>query len=305
MANASGIDEAGLYWAPSKELIWTPAEVTRQSSTQVTLKDVFSGETYVFAVSDVQKFVTLTRDSLEKDVGNLNDLEEISEAATMYHIRKRFLENEIYTNVGPILVAVNPYQRLPIYSPELLLTYGVPRDNPEARETGKYEPHPFTVAHEAYRRVLDDHINQSILISGESGAGKTETTKRILSFFSAASRADTSGAAGGPKVIGLEEMLLKTNPITEAFGNAKTLRNDNSSRFGKFMEVGFTGIGDICNVVIINYLLEKSRVSQQPGGERNYHAFYMLCRGADDALRQALVLPPEGGDADGGIMTFE
>jgi hypothetical protein len=146
------------------------------------------------------------------------------------------------------------------------------------------DPHPFTIADECYRSLFDEGRNQSILVSGESGAGKTEATKVVLQYL-----AEIAGSTSG-----VEQRILVANPILEAFGNAKTLRNNNSSRFGKWVEIHFDQSGRICGARIVNYLLEKSRVTYQAPEERNYHIFYQLLRGADAGLREQLgLLEPE------------
>ena len=136
------------------------------------------------------------------------------------------------------------------------------------RGTEEMKPHVFNIAHDAYKGLTDFKKNQSVIISGESGAGKTEATKQVLAYIAA-----IAGSVGG-----VEKKVLQANPILEGFGNAKTIRNDNSSRFGKYMEIFFDGEGRICSSVTTNYLLEKIRVCSQAGNERNFHIFYQLTK---------------------------
>jgi len=170
----------------------------------------------------------------------------------LHNLRIRYKEDKIYTNVSSILISVNPFKLLPLYTPEVLDTYrNGSRDKP---------PHVFAVAYNAYHNMLSEKTDQSVVISGESGAGKSEATKLILQFLT-----DVSGKVAGITTATntLEQQILAANPILEAFGNAKTLRNNNSSRFGKLITVKFDSSGSIIGGGIINYLLEKSRVVGQ------------------------------------------
>ncbi|XP_004348329.2 myosin-1 [Capsaspora owczarzaki ATCC 30864] len=181
------------------------------------------------------------------------------------NLKLRFENKTIYTYIGHVLISVNPYRDLGIYTTEILESY-----------TGKNRiempPHVFAIAEDAYRTMSAYSENQCVIISGESGAGKTEAAKKIMQYIAAVS-------GGGNKAEHVKDMLLATNPVLEAFGNAKTLRNNNSSRFGKYFEIEFID-GSPGGGTIHNYLLEKSRVSSQIRGERNFHIFYQLCRGA-------------------------
>jgi len=196
--------------------------------------------------------------------------------AFIENLEKRFKENLIYTYIGPVLVSVNPYRNLDIYNDNVISTY---------RNVNFYElpPHIYAIADAAYRSMRSEYRDQCVLISGESGAGKTEASKKILQYIAA-----TSTHADDIEVI--KDRLLQSNPILEAFGNAKTNRNDNSSRFGKYMDIQFDFKGAPIGGVILNYLLEKSRVVYQSTGERNFHIFYQIVRGADQSLRDQLQL---------------
>uniref|UniRef100_A0A7N8X8E9 Myosin Ic, paralog a n=1 Tax=Mastacembelus armatus TaxID=205130 RepID=A0A7N8X8E9_9TELE len=194
-----------------------------------------------------------------------------SEAAFIENLRRRFKENLIYTYIGSVLVSVNPYKELEIYSKQQMERYrGVITSF-------------YAVSDNTYRAMRTERKDQCILISGESGAGKTEASKKILLYYAVTCPANDHMAALGDR-------LLQSNPVLEAFGNAKTLRNDNSSRFGKYMDVQFDFRGTPVGGHILNYLLEKSRVVHQNQGERNFHIFYQLLDGGDDNLLSTLDL---------------
>ncbi|KAM3601771.1 uncharacterized protein V6R79_018656 [Siganus canaliculatus] len=199
-----------------------------------------------------------------------------SEAAFIENLRRRFRENLIYTYIGSVLVSVNPYKELEIYSRQQMERY---------RGVSFYEisPHIYAVSDNTYRAMRTERKDQCILISGESGAGKTEASKKILLYYAVTCPAHDRMATLG-------DCLLQSNPVLEAFGNAKTLRNDNSSRFGKYMDVQFDFRGAPVGGHILNYLLEKSRVVHQNQGERNFHIFYQLLDGGDDDLLMSLDL---------------
>lgn len=199
-----------------------------------------------------------------------------SEAAFIENLRRRFRENLIYTYIGSVLVSMNPYKDLEIYSKQQMERY---------RGVSFYEisPHIYALSDNTYRSMRTERKDQCILISGESGAGKTEASKKILLYY-----AVTCPAKDHMDTLG--ERLLQSTPVLEAFGNAKTLRNDNSSRFGKYMDVQFDFKGAPVGGHILNYLLEKSRVVHQNHGERNFHIFYQLLEGGDDELIKRLDL---------------
>nr|CAI5863966.1 unnamed protein product [Callosobruchus analis] len=199
----------------------------------------------------------------------------LNEASLLNNIRLRYYKNKIYTYVANILIAVNPYSEIPsLYSPEIIRNY-------KGKSLGQLPPHVFAIADKAYRDMQVLKQSQSIIVSGESGAGKTESTKHLLKFL-----CHNWGEESGL----LEQKILDANPVLEAFGNAKTTRNNNSSRFGKFIEVHFDKSFKVCGGHISHYLLEKSRVCSPDGDERNYHIFYMLMAGAPEKLRQKLGL---------------
>ncbi|KAG8450754.1 hypothetical protein GDO86_003141 [Hymenochirus boettgeri] len=199
-----------------------------------------------------------------------------SEAAFIENLKKRFKENLIYTYIGSVLVSVNPYKELEIYSKQHMERY---------RGVSFYEvsPHIYAIADNSYRSLRTERKDQCILISGESGAGKTEASKKILQYYAVTCPASD-------QVETVKDRLLQSNPVLEAFGNAKTLRNDNSSRFGKYMDVQFDYKGAPVGGHILNYLLEKSRVVHQNHGERNFHIFYQLLEGGEEDLLRRLGL---------------
>uniref|UniRef100_A0A6B2KWF1 Myosin motor domain-containing protein n=1 Tax=Arcella intermedia TaxID=1963864 RepID=A0A6B2KWF1_9EUKA len=201
-------------------------------------------------------------------------LDDMNIPLIMHTLRERCKTDQIYTNVGTILISINPYKMLPLYTPAMMEKYSKRGDK-------ELPPHPFIIGDRCYLNLWDDDgQNQSILVSGESGAGKTEATKVILNYL-----ADVAGSSSG-----VEQKILRANPILEAFGNAKTIRNNNSSRFGKWMEIHFDKKRSICGARILSYLLEKSRVPWQTPNERNYHIFYQLLKGAEPALLKELGL---------------
>ncbi|VAH04583.1 myosin-1-like [Triticum urartu] len=203
-------------------------------------------------------------------VDDLMQLSYLSEPSVLYNLQYRYSQDMIYTKAGPVLVAVNPFKKVALYGNEYIKAY---------RNKTMDSPHVYAIADSALREMKRDEVNQSIIISGESGAGKTETAKIAMQYL--------ASLGGGS---GIEYEILQTNPILEAFGNAKTLRNDNSSRFGKLIEIHFSTTGRICGAMIQTFLLEKSRVVQCAVGERSYHIFYQLCAGAPTTLREKLNL---------------
>uniref|UniRef100_A0A3Q3JI70 Myosin IHa n=1 Tax=Monopterus albus TaxID=43700 RepID=A0A3Q3JI70_MONAL len=203
-------------------------------------------------------------------------LDETTETAFLSNLKKRFCKDLIYTYIGTLLVSVNPYKQLDIYNKKQMAIYmGV--------NFFELPPHIYALADNAYHTMLTEFNNHFILISGESGAGKTEASKKILQYYAVSCPSTTL-------LNTVRDKMLMSNPVLEAFGNAKTLKNDNSSRFGKYMDIQFDSQGDAVGGHILNYLLEKSRVVHQNHGERNFHIFYQLVEGGEDNLLQQMGL---------------
>eukprot|EP00636_Phaeomonas_parva_P016700 CAMPEP_0118857662 /NCGR_PEP_ID=MMETSP1163-20130328/4664_1 /TAXON_ID=124430 /ORGANISM="Phaeomonas parva, Strain CCMP2877" /LENGTH=1313 /DNA_ID=CAMNT_0006790999 /DNA_START=152 /DNA_END=4093 /DNA_ORIENTATION=- len=259
-SEADASENAG-NWAfiPDDEEGWVPARDIGGGNFQL-----LNGRTKKVKLKRGQKLLPLSYSSLGRSQSDLVLLDSLDEGLILHNLRERFKRNEIYTAIGGILIAVNPFKRLPLYSPERIEMY-------HKRGNKQMPPHPFLITSIAYNNILELQIDQSILVSGESGAGKTETTKQCLSFL-----AEVAGSVNN-----IEQRVLSANPILEAFGNAKTVRNDNSSRFGRFTEVLLDGSLRIAGAEVKNYLLEKSRVASQGPQERNYHIFYQMCLGAE------------------------
>ncbi|XP_041849279.1 unconventional myosin-VIIa-like [Melanotaenia boesemani] len=206
-------------------------------------------------------------------VDDMIKLGDMTEAGLLRNLLLRYKQGTIYTYISSVLVAVNPYQEFPIYSGEQMKLY-------RCRRLGELPPHIFAIAESCYFNMTRHHRNQCCIISGESGAGKTESTKLILQYFAA-----ISGELSQQQI---EKQILESNPILEAFGNAKTIRNDNSSRFGKYLEIFFNKDGVIEGARMEQYLLEKSRVCHQSLEERNYHVFYCMLAGITAEEKKAL-----------------
>ncbi|KAJ8344377.1 hypothetical protein SKAU_G00317060 [Synaphobranchus kaupii] len=210
-----------------------------------------------------------------KNHDDLCNLPDLNEKTLLDNLRSRFKQEKIYTYVGSILIVINPFQFLPIYNPKYVKMY----DN---HQLGKLEPHIYAVADVAYHAMLQRHQNQCIVISGESGSGKTQSTNFLIHHLTALSQ---KGFASG-----VEQIILGAGPVLEAFGNAKTAHNNNSSRFGKFIQVNYQESGTVRGAYVEKYLLEKSRLVYQEHNERNYHVFYYLLAGASEEERTAFHL---------------
>jgi len=232
----------------------------------------------------IEQYDGVSQGELNHACDNLEDLENFGEGIILHHVQKRYASDVVYTHVGSILVAMNPYKSLQasLYTVDLM-----EKMLHKVKNNLKTPPHVFSTGAMALHAMRTEQKDQAVLISGESGAGKTETTKKILQFLST-----MTGSTASRTGVSVEVQILDSNPILEAFGNAKTLRNNNSSRFGKYMEVNFDPSGRIKGCNVTSYLLEKSRVVKQTANERNYHIFYMLLAGASKELKQELMLRP-------------
>lgn len=216
---------------------------------------------------------------------DMAELTHLNEPSVVHNLLQRYQADLIYTYSGLFLVTVNPYATLPIYGRDYINMY-------KGRSREDTKPHIFAIADEAFRNLVDEGANQSILVTGESGAGKTENTKKVIQYLAAVATTtdDTRAKSGGRQLSNLSEQILRANPILEAFGNAQTVRNNNSSRFGKFIRIQFGRAGQIAGAYIDWYLLEKSRVVHLNSHERNYHVFYQLLRGASSSMRRDFML---------------
>uniref|UniRef100_A0A8C3USH4 Myosin VB n=1 Tax=Catharus ustulatus TaxID=91951 RepID=A0A8C3USH4_CATUS len=253
-------------WIPDPDEVWRSAEIIKDykegdKSLQLKLEDETLYEYPINLQGNELPF--LRNPDILVGQNDLTALSYLHEPAVLHNLKVRFLEsNHIYTYCGIVLVAINPYEQLPIYEQDVIYAYS-------GQNMGDMDPHIFAVAEEAYKQMARDEKNQSIIVSGESGAGKTVSAKYAMRFF-----ATVGGSASETNI---EAKVLASSPIMEAIGNAKTTRNDNSSRFGKYIQIGFDKEYHIIGANMRTYLLEKSRVVFQAEDERNYHIFYQLC----------------------------
>uniref|UniRef100_A0A8C0EXT0 Unconventional myosin-VI n=1 Tax=Bubo bubo TaxID=30461 RepID=A0A8C0EXT0_BUBBB len=228
------------------------------------------GKTFQAAINQVFP----AEEDSKKDVEDNCSLMYLNEATLLHNIKVRYSKDRIYTYVANILIAVNPYFDIPkFYSSETIKKY-------QGRSLGTLPPHVFAIADKAFRDMKVLKMSQSIIVSGESGAGKTENTKFVLRYL-------TESYGSGQDI---DDRIVEANPLLEAFGNAKTVRNNNSSRFGKFVEIHFNEKNSVVGGFVSHYLLEKSRICVQGKEERNYHIFYRLCAGAPEDIREKLFL---------------
>uniref|UniRef100_A0A452HY63 Uncharacterized protein n=2 Tax=Gopherus agassizii TaxID=38772 RepID=A0A452HY63_9SAUR len=242
------------------------------------------GQVFTYKQSTIthQKVTAMHQTSVES-VEDMAALVDLHEGSIMHNLFQRYQQNKIYTYIGSIVASVNPYKTIPgLYDRTAVEQYS-------KHHMGEIPPHIFAVANECYRCLWKRHDNQCVLISGESGAGKTESTKLILKFLSAMSQHSLELSCK-EKTSCVEQAILESSPIMEAFGNAKTVYNNNSSRFGKFVQLNICQKGNIQGGRIVDYLLEKNRVVRQNPGERNYHIFYALLAGIEEEEKDAFYL---------------
>ncbi|KAH9629146.1 hypothetical protein HF086_008595 [Spodoptera exigua] len=213
---------------------------------------------------------------------DMSNLTYLNDASVLYNLKQRYYHKLIYTYSGLFCVAINPYKRFPVYTTRCAKLY-------RGKRRSEVPPHIFAISDGAYVNMLTNHENQSMLITGESGAGKTENTKKVIAYFAtvgASQKKDPNQEKKGS----LEDQVVQTNPVLEAFGNAKTVRNDNSSRFGKFIRIHFGPSGKLAGADIETYLLEKARVISQQALERSYHIFYQMMSGSVPGLKDMCLL---------------
>ncbi|KAH9252192.1 hypothetical protein BASA81_009784 [Batrachochytrium salamandrivorans] len=275
-ADMADADHYEYTWVPHPTDMWQPAKVLSKEKDGSTVCETLEGKKVVIPAGGKLKGPeTAGRDQIvpiwelkKNDLLHIEDdlimLENVNDGSICYNLAHKYRKQSLYTWVGAshrVLISINPYQRLPLYGEDMIEMHH------DASPNRDFPPHIFDIADGAYKQMLYEATAQSILISGESGAGKTEATKQCLKFW-----AKVAGSKNG-----VEDKLIQANPVLEAFGNAKTIRNNNSSRFGKWMEVYFS-LKDryIEGATITNFLLEKSRLAFQQPGERNFHIFYQL-----------------------------
>ncbi|XP_077591276.1 myosin-9-like isoform X1 [Stigmatopora nigra] len=276
-------------WA-SKKLVWVPSD--RLGFEAGSLKEE-QGDECLVELADSSKRVRVNKDDIQKmnppkfsKVEDMAELTCLNEASVLHNLKERYYSGLIYTYSGLFCVVINPYKNLPIYSEEIVDMY-------KGKKKHEMPPHIYAITDISYRSMMQDREDQSILCTGESGAGKTENTKKVIQYLAHVASSHKTKKDQSSLVLShgeLEKQLLQANPILEAFGNAKTVKNDNSSRFGKFIRINFDVNGYIVGANIETYLLEKSRAIRQAKEERTFHIFYYLLTGAGDKLRAELLL---------------
>jgi len=271
------MDQGKKVWAPDLKEGFILGEICDFGTDTLTVQPLDGGK----AIEAPYDAVYPAEEESAKPVDDNCALMFLNEATLLHNLRRRFMKDEIYTYTANILLAVNPYHTLDFYTEKHVKDY-------QGKSLGVLPPHVFAIADKAYRDMRNLSLSQGIIVSGESGAGKTETTKYILRYL-------TDSYGGGGAVSDLESRILAANPLLEAFGNAKTTRNNNSSRFGKFVELHFNKNAKVVGAHIEHYLLEKSRCISQSDKERNYHVFYRMCKGSPQAMKDALNLKADVG----------
>ncbi|XP_076298794.1 myosin heavy chain 10 isoform X7 [Lasioglossum baleicum] len=263
-----------LVWVPHDTQGFVAAGIKGERGDEVEVEIAETGKRVLVAKDDIQKMNPPKYDKVE----DMAELTCLNEASVLHNLKDRYYSGLIYTYSGLFCVVVNPYKRLSIYTEKIMERYkGIKRH--------EVPPHVFAITDTAYRSMLQDREDQSILCTGESGAGKTENTKKVIQYLAYVAASKPKSNAGE-----LEQQLLQANPILEAFGNAKTVKNDNSSRFGKFIRINFDASGYIAGANIETYLLEKSRAIRQAKDERTFHIFYQLLAGASAEQKKEFIL---------------
>ncbi|XP_074486653.1 myosin-9-like isoform X1 [Sebastes fasciatus] len=271
-----------LVWVPSEKLGFEPGSVKEEQGEECLVELTDSGKKVKVNKDDIQKMNPPKFNKVE----DMAELTCLNEASVLHNLKERYYSGLIYTYSGLFCVVVNPYKYLPIYSEDIVNMY-------KGKKRHEMPPHIYAITDTAYRSMMQDREDQSILCTGESGAGKTENTKKVIQYLAHVASSFKSKKDQGSAVLShgeLEKQLLQANPILEAFGNAKTVKNDNSSRFGKFIRINFDVNGYIVGANIETYLLEKSRAIRQAKEERSFHIFYYMLTGAGEKLRSELCL---------------
>lgn len=268
-------DGKKMVWIPDEKEGFVIGEIASTKGDVITVS--YKGEEKQLKKDLVQQ-VNPPKYEKAEDMSNLTYL---NDASVLYNLKERYYANLIYTYSGLFCVAINPYKRFPIYTNRVVQMY-------RGRRRQEMPPHLFSIADGAYTDMIANRENQSMLITGESGAGKTENTKKVIAYFANVGATTKKDDQKDAKKANLEDQVVQTNPVLESFGNAKTVRNDNSSRFGKFIRIHFGPMGKLAGADIETYLLEKARVISQQPLERSYHIFYQIMSGAIDGLRGKL-----------------
>uniref|UniRef100_A0A668A3J6 Myosin heavy chain 6 n=1 Tax=Myripristis murdjan TaxID=586833 RepID=A0A668A3J6_9TELE len=265
-------------FVPDPEVEYVKAQVTSRDGDKVTVDTEF-GKTVTVKDCDVHPQNPPKFDKIE-DMAMFTFLHE---PAVLFNLKERYAAWMIYTYSGLFCVTVNPYKWLPVYDQSVVKAY-------RGKKRTEAPPHIFSISDNAYQYMLADRENQSVLITGESGAGKTVNTKRVIQYFASIAAVTGKKDASAEKKGTLEDQIIQANPALEAFGNAKTIRNDNSSRFGKFIRIHFGVSGKLSSADIETYLLEKSRVTYQLKAERDYHIFYQILSQRKPELLEMLLI---------------
>uniref|UniRef100_A0A8C4ICP1 Myosin-7B n=1 Tax=Dicentrarchus labrax TaxID=13489 RepID=A0A8C4ICP1_DICLA len=273
-AKAQAFDGTKRVWMPDDAEAYVEVEIKELNGDKSTV-ETKDGRFLVVKEDDLQPMNPPKFDMME----DMAMLTHLNEASVLFNLRRRYSMWMIYTYSGLFCVTVNPYKWLPVYSPEVVSAY-------KGRRRTDTPPHIYAIADNAYTDLLQNRENQSMLITGESGAGKTVNTKRVIQYFALVAALGESVKKGGS----LEDQIIEANPAMEAFGNAKTIRNDNSSRFGKFIRIHFGPTGKLASADIDIYLLEKSRVVFQQPGERSYHIYYQILSNHKPELQDMLLV---------------
>ncbi|XP_077313455.1 myosin-10-like isoform X5 [Lithobates pipiens] len=283
--NPTSITATQADWT-AKKLVWVPSE--KHGFEAASIKEE-RGDEAVVELAENGKRVSVNKDDIQKmnppkftKVEDMAELTCLNEASVLHNLKDRYYSGLIYTYSGLFCVVINPYKNLPIYTEQIVEMY-------RGKKRHEMPPHIYAISETAYRSMLQDREDQSILCTGESGAGKTENTKKVIQYLAhvaSSHKGRKEHTAPGE----LEHQLLQANPILEAFGNAKTVKNDNSSRFGKFIRINFDVAGYIVGANIETYLLEKSRAIRQAKDERTFHVFYQILAGAGEHVKTDLLL---------------
>ncbi|CAH4028638.1 unnamed protein product [Pieris brassicae] len=264
-------------WVPDEKEGFLQGEIKATKGDLVTV-NLPGGETKDFK----KDFVTQVNPPKYEKCEDMSNLTYLNDASVLYNLKQRYYHKLIYTYSGLFCVAINPYKRFPVYTTRCARLY-------RGKRRSEVPPHIFAISDGAYVNMLTNHENQSMLITGESGAGKTENTKKVIAYFATVGASQKKDASQEKKG-SLEDQVVQTNPVLEAFGNAKTVRNDNSSRFGKFIRIHFGPSGKLAGADIETYLLEKARVISQQALERSYHIFYQMMSGSVNGLKAMCLL---------------